>query len=150
MIKRLFASPEFPFVYVCWSGKTENLTKSTNKFFNPPLSRHKNTILSAPKAPAGRFSNPQNTILSAQKGPCGTTFCHSQNEIYDIGTEIPCKTCLGHNSTQNERTKINDFGANLHIILRRFWICYQNKIWSTFENLTCLDSLLSSFIMHNI
>ena len=25
------------------------------------------------------------------------------NEIYDIGTKILCKTCFGHNSTQNER-----------------------------------------------
>ena len=24
-----------------------------------------------------------------------------KNEIYDIGTEILCKTCFGHNSTQN-------------------------------------------------
>ena len=25
------------------------------------------------------------------------------SQIYDIGTEILCKTCFGHNSTQNER-----------------------------------------------
>ena len=30
-------------------------------------------------------------------------FCYSQSEIYDIGTEILCKTCFGHNSTHNER-----------------------------------------------
>ena len=30
----------------------------------------------------------------------GTTFCYSQNEIYDIGTEILCKTCFVNNSTQ--------------------------------------------------
>ena len=30
----------------------------------------------------------------------GTTFCYSQNEIYDIGTEILYKTCFVNNSTQ--------------------------------------------------
>ena len=30
----------------------------------------------------------QNTFLFRPKGPCGTTFCHSQSEIYDIGTEF--------------------------------------------------------------
>ena len=29
------------------------------------------------------------------------------NEIYDIGTEILCKTCFGHNSTQNAPKSIN-------------------------------------------
>ena len=28
----------------------------------------------------------------------------SKHVIYDIGTEILCKTCFGHNSMQNERT----------------------------------------------
>ena len=27
----------------------------------------------------------------------------SEYVIYDIGTKILCKTCFGHNSTQNER-----------------------------------------------
>ena len=30
----------------------------------------------------------------------GTTFCFSQNEIYDIGTEILYKTCFVNKSTQ--------------------------------------------------
>ena len=29
-----------------------------------------------------------------QKGPCGTTFCYSQNLIYDIGTEILIFLCF--------------------------------------------------------
>ena len=41
-------------MYIYWSVKKEILTKSTNEFVNPPLSRHKNTIVS----PAGRFSSP--------------------------------------------------------------------------------------------
>ena len=28
------------------------------------------------------------------------------SQIYDIGTEILCKTCFRHNSTQNERTSM--------------------------------------------
>ena len=57
---------------------------------------------SAQKAPARRLSGSKCNLIRP-KGPCGTTFCHSQSEIYDIGTEILCKTCFGHNSTQNER-----------------------------------------------
>ena len=38
--------------------------------------------------------------------PCHTIrphfFCFPINELYDIGTEILCKTCFGHNSTQIE------------------------------------------------
>ena len=30
----------------------------------------------------------------------------SKHVIYDIGTEILCKTCFGHNSTQNGRTSM--------------------------------------------
>ena len=29
------------------------------------------------------------------------TFINPEHVIYDIGTEILCKTCFGHNSTQN-------------------------------------------------
>ena len=57
---------------------------------------------SAQKAPAGCFSTSKYNFIRP-KGPCGTTFCYSQREIDDIGTEILYKTCFGHNSTQNER-----------------------------------------------
>ena len=46
-----------------------------------------NTISSAQKAPAGRFSGSKYNFIRP-KGPCGTTFCYSQSEIYDIGTKI--------------------------------------------------------------
>ncbi len=32
------------------------------------------------------------------------TSINLKHVIYDIGTEILCKNCFGHNSTQNERT----------------------------------------------
>ena len=51
---------------------------ATNPHPQPP-------ILSDQKAPAGRGSK-YNFICP--KGPCGTTFCYSQKETYDIGTEI--------------------------------------------------------------
>jgi len=51
------------------------------------------TILSAQKAPAGRISNPKYNFIRP-KGPCGTTFCYSQSEIYDIGTEILFSHCF--------------------------------------------------------
>ena len=41
------------------------------------------------------FSNPPNTDC--------LIFINLKHVIYDIGTEILCKTCFGHNSTQNER-----------------------------------------------
>ena len=41
----------------------------------------------AQKAPAGHFSGSKYNFI-CPKGPCGTTFCYSQSEIYDIGTEI--------------------------------------------------------------
>ena len=64
-----------------------------------------NTILSTQKAAAGRISSPKyNSICPT--ATCGRTFCHSQIEIFDIGTEILCKTCFGHNSTQNGRTSM--------------------------------------------
>ena len=106
-----------------------------------------NTILSAPqRAPAGRFSDskynfirpkdPAGRISSPKyylirpKGPCGTTFCHSQNEIYDIGTEILCKTCFGHNSTQNER-KSTIFGR----IFTAFYVDSESAIKTRFKAL---------------
>ena len=46
-----------------------------------------NTILSAQKAPAGRFSSSKYNLI-CPKGPCGMTFCYSQNEIFDIGTDL--------------------------------------------------------------
>ena len=52
-----------------------------------------NTILSAQKAPAGRISGPKYNLIRP-KGPCGTTFCYSQNEIYDLGTEILIFHCF--------------------------------------------------------
>ena len=52
-----------------------------------------NTILSAQKAPAGYFFCPKYNFI-CPKGPCGTTFSHSQNEIYDIGTEILIFHCV--------------------------------------------------------
>ena len=59
----------------------------------------RNTILSAQKAPAGRFSSPKYNFI-CPKRPCGTTFCYSQSEIDDIGTEILYKNCFVNNSTQ--------------------------------------------------
>ena len=35
------------------------------------------------------------------------TFINPEHVIYDIGTEILCKTCFGHNSTQNAPKSIN-------------------------------------------
>ena len=46
-----------------------------------------NTISSAQKAPAGRFSGSKYNFIRP-KGPCGTTFCYSQSEIYDIGSKL--------------------------------------------------------------
>ena len=54
-----------------------------------------------PKGPCGTLFRLK-VQFDCSENPCGTT-CHSQTEIYDIGTEILCKTCFGHNSTQNQR-----------------------------------------------
>ena len=101
MIKNL-SSPLNFLLYILLVGPKSFLTKSTNKFFNPPLSRHKNTILSAQKPPCGTLFRLKIQFYCPEN-PCGTTCCYSQTEIYDIGTEILCKTCFGNNSTQNER-----------------------------------------------
>ena len=44
-------------------------------------------------------------------------FINLKHVIYDIWTEILCKTCFGHNSTQNERTStmFNGFCTELCI-----------------------------------
>ena len=52
-----------------------------------------NSISSAKKPPAGRISTPKYNFI-CPKGPCGTTFCYSQSEIYDIGTEILIFHCF--------------------------------------------------------
>ena len=52
-----------------------------------------NTTLSAQKAPAERLSGSKYNLI-CPKGPCGTTFCYSQSEIYDIGTEIRIFHCF--------------------------------------------------------
>ena len=64
------------------------------------------------------------------KGPCGTTFCYSQSEIYDIGTEILFKTGFGHNSTQNER-KSTIFGR----IFTEFYVDSESGIKTRFKAL---------------
>ena len=52
------------------------------------------------------------------------------NEIYDIGTNILCKTCFGHNSTQNER-KSTIFGQ----IFTEFYVDSESSIKMRFKTL---------------
>ena len=51
----------------------------------------------------------------------------SKPVIYDIGTEILCKTCFGHNSTQNER-KSTIFGR----IFTEFYVDSESAIKTRF------------------
>ena len=52
----------------------------------------------------------------------------SKHVIYDIGTEILCKTCFGHNSTQNER-KSTIFGR----IFPEFYVDSESAIKTRFK-----------------
>ena len=56
--------------------------------------------------------------------------------IYDIGTEILCKTCFGHNSTQNER-KSTIFGR----IFTEFHVHSESGIKIRFKDFSKNDLL---------
>ena len=93
----------------------------------------KNSTLSSQKTPAGCFSGLKYNFIRPQ-GRCGTIFCQSQSEIYDIGGKILCKTCFGHNSTQNERksTMFSGFCTELYVycesaIKTRFKALFKNR-----------------------
>ena len=119
----------FSFRICFWSAKNNFLTESTNIFFNPPLSRHKNTICIRLEAPCETLFRVKMQFYCPEP-PCGTTCCYSQTEIYDIGTEILCKTCFGHNSTQNER-KSTIFGR----IFLEFYVDSESAIKTRFKGL---------------
>ena len=62
----------------------------------------------------------------------GTTFCYSQNEIYDIGAEILYKTCFVNNSTQKaslEELQVRIF-TNLKFVKIR---TYSSSVESEFN-----------------
>ena len=67
-----------------WSKGPCGTTSQLKIQFDPPKRSAQNTILSAQKAPAGRFSGSKYNFI-CPKGPCGTTFCYSWSEMHDIG-----------------------------------------------------------------
>jgi len=69
----------------------------------------------------------------------------SKHVMYDIGTEILYETCFVHNSTQKASPEKRS-PLLVYIFLRSIFRTYQNKIWSTFQQITFLDSHVPSFL----
>ena len=104
-------------------------------------------VLSAQKAPAGRISSPKHNLI-CPKAPCGTTFCYSQSEIYDIGTEFFIFHCFA--------TKIIKSFYESMIPVRictDFWVDSESAIKTIFKALFLIDLLGFAaifFIIHGI
>ena len=75
-----------------------------------------------PEPESYNFSNPPNTDF--------LTFINLKHVIYDIGTEILCKTCFGHNSTQNERKSMIFSGS-----CTEFYVYCESAIKTRFQAL---------------